>query len=1013
MGLEELLGAFIRDVCNVVPPAVRDDPDKRWSLGEYGLIANPPARFLEICNELSANDFDQLERNFVRLPPETPCWDRKPIRSRAAFGLYLLVLFASLARDHAADGTLWPKVRGNLSARLIRRDDVVSRLFEDQQPSALAKELIREAVGCFRLRNMLHGIEVQRWYTTLMLQYGFSQTDWSKSAQDWLRGVGRPQSACMLLGQTEHEESLRRGAPPSDSFTKLWTKLQAYHRGRMSNADALVELVALRWFSDAQAKETLRSLDSSRTALPELTADEGAKFGVGHPHIVWRTGSAPVCVVQLKLPPPVDSDNDCYAVMLHQKSVAKIYRDVEADAWKHSVPDAMNPIVVTATWIARPLTESPWAEPTLCTESGEVIDVFCLANAQGHPEDVPLVLYPWAEIRNGTGWAPGPVPQNPLNILLLLPPHLATARIDGAEIRENYRPQADTGWRVVRLSRRNQDQLRLTDGDEELWSFNFRNDEPVGATVALRVADVIGRKMVLHVEFSGPARLVAAEVGGVPCEVRVGAFVAPLSCFGTAGRTVTARMTVFDLETQRQFIVRREISYPLPCLLVLEGTEFVRHRHDAPLHINASTQLRLHVPKGAHLDLHTPFLTEASAPIMSAKSLVRTQTGTRLNRSFRASGAALIHQQDLLNSQQNGAQPLASYAVWTGALTSHPPRVESLEGALRYSVTTTERLEPRADWRLELLAENGCTDLVELDPRTVEADLLNEGPPQLKFRAAAGRGLELANIVALRLRGSHDVLGMWSVHDPLAKLATANAQDLWKTLQHWALPIDATLLRSDPRIVSLMQAPKQFLAPSKSDWGGGEFHSDVLARHEMLVSILMWDWRPQFGSAAEVCEAVAISPGVETKRIERQFLALSVISPWLARNVLAVLDQEDRDVVSNQGLRERRERIASFLRQRGDPGAMLSLEEAGAVFAQDYPLDVTAPPRSPVARFVPNLDPQFLLQMIADASRAGTQNSIAQENMKLLHNLTRQFGRSPQTKQYCFGPLAASMLLTL
>ena len=1012
MGIEELLGAFIGNVCNVVPTTVRENPAKRWSLGEYGLIANPPARFLEICNELSAIDLDHLEQNFVTLPLGTPRWDQRPIRSRAAFGLYLLVLFASLARDHAADGTLWPKVRGNLSARLVKRHDVVSRLFEDQQPSALAKKLIEEAVVCFRLRNMLHGIGVQRWYTTLMLQYGFSQTDWSESAQDWLRGVGRPQSVCMLLGQTEHEESLRRDAPSSDSFTELWMKLQAYHRGRMSYANALDELVALRWLSRAQAVGALRCLDLSRTALPELTADAGAKFGVGHPHIMWRPGCAPVCVVQLKLPPPVDSDNDCYAVTLHQKSVVKIYRDVEADAWKHSVPDAMNPTDVTATWIARPLTESPWAEPTLCTESGEVIDMFCLADAQGHPEDVPLVLYPWAEIRNGTGWAPGPVPQNPLNILLLLPPHLATARIDGAEIRENYRPQADTGWRVVRLSRRNQDQLRLTDGDEELWSFNFRNDKPVGATVALRVADVIGRKMVLHVEFSGPAKLLAAEVGGVPCAVRVGAFEAPLSSFGTAGRTVTARMTVLDQKTKCQFIVRREISYPLPCLLVLEGTEFVRHRHDAPLHINALSQLRLHVPKGAHVDLHTPFLTEASAPIMNAKSLVRTQTGTRLNRSFRASGAALIHQQDLLNSQKNGAQPLASYVVWTGALTSHPPRVESLEGALCYSVTTTERLEPRADWRLELLAENGCTELVELDPRTVEADLLNEGPPRLKFRAAAGRGLELANIVALRLRGSHDVLGMWSVGNPRAKLATASAQDFWKTLQHWALPIDATALRSDPRIVSLLQAPKQFLAPSKSDWGGGEFHSDVLARHEMLVSILLWDWRPQLGSAAEVCEAVAISPGDEARRIERQFLALSVISPWLARNVLAVLDEEDRDVVNNRGLAERRNRIASFLRQRGDSGAMQSLEEAAAVFARDYPSDVTAPPRSPVARFVPDLDPQFLPQIIGVASRDAAQNSTAKENMKLLHNLTRQFGRSPKTKQYCFGPLAASMLLT-
>ena len=172
MGIEELLGAFIGNVCNVVPTTVRENPAKRWSLGEYGLIANPPARFLEICNELSAIDLDHLEKNFVTLPLGTPRWDQRPIRSRAAFGLYLLVLFASLARDHAADGTLWPKVRGNLSARLVKRHDVprvdVPSLLSAYFPDDVAMTILNIDIEGDSL-NALRQIDLTKYVFDLIL----------------------------------------------------------------------------------------------------------------------------------------------------------------------------------------------------------------------------------------------------------------------------------------------------------------------------------------------------------------------------------------------------------------------------------------------------------------------------------------------------------------------------------------------------------------------------------------------------------------------------------------------------------------------------------------------------------------------------------------------------------------------------------------------------------------------------------------------------------------------------
>lgn len=1007
MDLEICLARLIEDVLDVVPPLHCKNPKKRWSLGQYGLIAKPPAAFKEICSGLTKAHIDRLESNFLMLPDETPLWNGQIIRSQAAFGMYLLMLFAGIARDHASDGSLWPNVYKNLK---ILRPEVRSRLFDNEQPNKLAKDSIEKAVVFFQLRNALHGIGMQKWYSTLMLQYGFSLTDWRESPQGWMSGAGRPQSVCILLGQTNLTNEQLQDAPESASFIELWKTLQAYHRGRITREAGVRSLEGTMWISAAQAQQMLLCLDDSRTLVPELADEDGSRYGLGTPHLVWQSGRPPICVVELKLPTQVKFCDDSYSIALHGKPIGQIHHDPDQGTWSNSFPVAMNTPDVLGAWISRPLSENPWSEPTLCRLNGEVIDVFCLSDSQLPQEDEPLVLYPWDAIENGQGWSPIEQTRNTQNFVLLLPPRMKTAVIHGAEIIDNHQCQSSVGWRAVKIFCREQSQLRLTDGKDELWVFKTEQHTQATTRVALHLKESFKSNFTMNVDFVPPAKLISVEIEGNSCDIRVGAFTAPLRFFGGTKRTVQVRITARDSATGRLIVVRREVSYPQPCLLTLQGAEFLRHPSHKPLQLNCSTEIRLHVPIKAGTLNHTPFLTEAMIPIMSARKLVRTQTGLRLGKFMRTNGSPLFYQPDLLNSDDRERTQLASSVFWGGIVANQSPEIEEQCGIDIIYINTTEPQDPRPNWKLQVLNSDGHSSLHNIS----EFSAAQVKTSRIGFVLDSDTTIGLKHIVAVRILGTIDVCGSWSCKAPLDKLAKTDAAQLWNIIQEWDLPIDVADLYNDPRIVALRADPKSLLTQVELTWGGVDHQQLVTSRHEMLVSALLWDYvPPTANSAAELCDAVAILPASDSSPIERQFLALSLISPWLARNTLKALESDKSDGLSNPMRRERRSRIESFLRQRMSPLKQQKLEEAAFVFVFDKnPLDYDRP-RSPVASFTPGLDSQFLLQMIADASRSGPKAEFARLNIRLLHNATRNFGRSHETRHYCFGPLAASQLINL
>ena len=62
MPIHTALRQFVTEVIEAVPGAIKSDRNSRWSLGEFGLLSNPPQIYLELCAHLCSNDLLLLRR---------------------------------------------------------------------------------------------------------------------------------------------------------------------------------------------------------------------------------------------------------------------------------------------------------------------------------------------------------------------------------------------------------------------------------------------------------------------------------------------------------------------------------------------------------------------------------------------------------------------------------------------------------------------------------------------------------------------------------------------------------------------------------------------------------------------------------------------------------------------------------------------------------------------------------------------------------------------------------------
>jgi hypothetical protein len=992
MSINSELREFVIQVIAAVPDAIKNKLNSRWSLGEFGLISTPPKKYLDICQKLSSNDLLTMRRNMFALP-DSPQWDGRRVTGKAAFGIFALILFADLARENANDGKLWPNINANLNKRLIQQA-VQADLFQGNTPSTLVKEAIEEAVNVFRLRNVINVKNVQPWYTTLTLQYGFSIRDWRDSPLGWLRGANRPRAVEMLLGATEETADTFPNAPVSDSFLILWRNLQKYRHGKISHAVAKSKLIETKWISVQEADPTLLAVDRNEESFSDLEEDDGRPFTRSAPNIIWSQNAPPTCLIRIELPKDNFAGDDSYSIAVNDQQLSKIFYDVDKDSWVQN-RDSSIPASETGSWIRYPSEINPWSEPLLRRLSGEVIDAFCLEEEQKENQDEPLVLYPWSGVQNG--WSSNIT--NSDILVLVLPPSYSEVTISGAILRENFK--SALGWRYIKINCANISNLKLEENDEEIWRApvqpGINNEGKITHTV--EIENIKEVKITVSAPYG--IRLTTAEIGGNACDVRGNSVHFSLKKFGDSDRTLTLRLNFRDSATQRQFSVRRIISYPRPCLLVQQGTEFLRHPYDSALCIGDETEIRISIPRKDGNANRNPYITESFVPILSTSSLVRTQTGARLKKHLISSGSHFLYQTDLFNSTE-GATILAKRVIWTGIIGNNKPEFKNENEATIVSINTTEILEARPEWKMEILKLNG---------ELLTAQLINsiEKQNNLQFKIDQITDLTNENTIAVRIWGATRVLGYWSKSDVAEKLAEVNSISFWNILQSWNIPINMKNLKNNPKIKEILAKPELLFKQSDPEYGGEDYREEIASRHEMLTSYLLWDYKPEPSQARDYCNAAKLLPDTDPARLEKQILELSTISPWLAFHTLAALDRIEFNNYGQVRLDLRKQKIAKFLINSIPGNRDKKIEEAAEIFAKDFD-ERNLINRSPVCK-ITEIDSQFLLQMIAQAFR--NRDDVNDLNMRLIHNLTKRFGRAPKTIQYCFGPLASNMLMTL
>ena len=130
----------------------------------------------------------------------------------AALIFHLLV---EAARREASGGTLWPIIAQKLPP------DIQAEFFVQGQPNDELKRLIEFAARKLKWRHALDEPDLQRWYVTAHLQFGFTYRDMLHNLPEWLAGHAPPIAVDRLLS----------GPLASSSFQDLWYALKYFRKG--------------------------------------------------------------------------------------------------------------------------------------------------------------------------------------------------------------------------------------------------------------------------------------------------------------------------------------------------------------------------------------------------------------------------------------------------------------------------------------------------------------------------------------------------------------------------------------------------------------------------------------------------------------------------------------------------------------------------------------------------------------------------------------------------------------
>ena len=160
-----------------------------------------------------------------------------------ALGCMLLLIASETARREAPENSLWPYVAARFGPRAR-----YAYFADSGFPEALLRDAMDSASRQMKLRHVLDENDMQQYFVSTCLQFGFTQQGMSNLA-GWLVGQSSPRAVQMLRGEF--------GNMASESFIALWSALRDYRREYISETRARAVLEASPWVLPEWVDEAL------------------------------------------------------------------------------------------------------------------------------------------------------------------------------------------------------------------------------------------------------------------------------------------------------------------------------------------------------------------------------------------------------------------------------------------------------------------------------------------------------------------------------------------------------------------------------------------------------------------------------------------------------------------------------------------------------------------------------------------------------------------------------------
>ena len=157
------------------------------------------------------------------------------INWKDALGCMFLLLASETARREAPESSLWPYVAARFSpgVRYAYFDPASSF------PDASTRDAMDNAIRQMKLRHVLDVDEMQKYFVSASLQFGFTRRGMSSNLAGWLVGQASTRAIQILIGEI--------GDMQSESFLAMWRSLRDYRRGNISEARVRAILEASPW----------------------------------------------------------------------------------------------------------------------------------------------------------------------------------------------------------------------------------------------------------------------------------------------------------------------------------------------------------------------------------------------------------------------------------------------------------------------------------------------------------------------------------------------------------------------------------------------------------------------------------------------------------------------------------------------------------------------------------------------------------------------------------------------